>query len=173
MEIRLAQHFDFAEIKQIFKSAISYMQAEGNVVQWQQKETLSEAEIKELIASNTFYVVLNNAEIIGCYKLVMGLEPTYRQIKGQWLNDELYATIHKIVVKYHGKGVADFMLYQIEQSLIKQKIRNLRIDTYQANVSMQKFLAKHGFIKCGVISLDCDFSNSDSLRLAYQKVLIE
>ena len=36
---------------------------------------------------------------------------------------------------------------------------------------MRKFLEKHQFIKCGIISITKDFNDTQSLRLAYQKIL--
>ena len=46
----------------------------------------------------------------------------------------------------------------------ENNIKSIRIDTHKDNIPMQRALAKHGFIKCGIIHL----ANGDE-RIAFQK----
>ena len=106
------------------------------------------------------YVVEENNEIIGAFFFKIGIDPTYVNIHdGEWINDNEYGVIHRIAVKYHGRGIADYIYKQC----FKQ-IQNLKIDTHRDNIPMQKSLTKNGFKRCGIIYLE-----SGDERIAYQK----
>ena len=68
--------------------------------------------------------------------------------------------IHRIAVKYHGRGIADFCFNEC----FKQ-FPIIRIDTHEDNIPMQRCLSKNGFEYCGIIYLA-----NGSKRLAYQKI---
>ena len=85
---------------------------------------------------------------------------TYDKIyDGEWVNTQPYAVIHRIAVKHHGKGIADFIY-----SECFKLHPNIKIDTHKDNLPMQRSLAKAGFKYCGIIYLE-----SGEERLAYQK----
>ena len=115
----------------------------------------------EGIKKGTSYVCEDNGEVIAAFHFSVGDDPTYKKIyEGEWQNDEPYAVIHRIAVKYHGRGIADFCYgecFRIHP--------NLRIDTHRDNLPMQRSLGKNGFVRCGVIYLE----NGED-RVAYQKI---
>ena len=65
-----------------------------------------------------------------------------------------------------GKGLAsEFFEYAADRAL-ELGFNNLRVDTHPENVSMQRLIAKNGFIKCGIV-----YMSDKTSRYAYQKVL--
>lgn len=47
-----------------------------------------------------------------------------------------------------------------------QQIPNIRVDTHEANVPMQKLLMKNDYQKCGII-----YVNDGTPRVAFQKTM--
>lgn len=167
MNIRLANINDLENIMLIYESARLRMVNEGNLTQWDDYDEFK-YEIIDYINKEYLYVVTLNDEVVGHFAYFYNGEKAYKVIDGKWLNDNKYITIHKIASKYNTKGIGSFILDYIKKEMIKNNIYDIRIDTHEKNISMQKFLNKHGFIKCGIISLVLDFNNERSLRLAFQ-----
>lgn len=171
MEIKLAEFKDYDEIYNIYLIAQKHMSDENNHKQWSDKEVFKK-DVERYLNNKCFYIVLDENEIVGFFALIYGIDHTYDEIRdGQWLNEEEYVTIHKIASKYFQKHIASFILENVESKVKNQNIKNVRIDTHEKNISMRTFLEKRGFKKCGVISIEYNFNNIDSLRYAYQKVL--
>ncbi len=161
MIIKLCNTNEIDKIMQIYDTARDFMRANGNANQW-----INGYPSKDLILNDInlqrFYGVYDNDDLIGVFMLLIGNDPTYEKIyEGSWLNDEKYAVIHRIGTILHGKGVAK-LCYDFALS----KCKNLRIDTSEENLIMQKSLNKNGFKYCGIIYIE----NGDK-RLAYQKTI--
>lgn len=167
MQVRLASINDLENLMLIYESARSRMVSEGNLTQWDNYNDFKD-EIIAYINKEYLYVVTENDEVVGHFAYFYNEEVAYNIIDGKWLNNNKYVTIHKIASKYNTKGIGSFIIDYVINEIIKNSIHDIRIDTHKNNISMQKFLAKHGFIKCGIISLVLDFNNDRSLRLAYQ-----
>ncbi len=159
MIIRKSTANDIDEIMEIYAAAREFMRVNGNGNQWGSTHPAREL-IEADIVSERSYVVVENDEIIGTFFFEAGEEKCYKKIyNGEWLNNEKYGVIHRIAMKYQGRGIATFV-YDYCYSIIK----NLKIDTHKCNLPMQKSLEKNGFKYCGVILLE-----SGDERIAYQK----
>ena len=159
MLIRKTEPQDIDSVMNIYAEARKFMRENGNGNQW--RETHPSRELVESdIISNDGYVVEENGEIVGAFFFRIGEDATYKVINdGAWINDDEYGVIHRIAVKYHGRGIVGFVYnhcYNI--------INNLRIDTHRDNIPMQRSLEKAGFRYCGVIHIA-----SGDERIAYQK----
>lgn len=157
MEIINAVVGDIAEILEIYEHARAFMQANGNANQWTggypQRELL-EGDIAE----KSLYLIKDGAETLGVFKFLIGADPTYAVIEnGSWLNDAPYGVIHRLAVAKRGGGVAGACI----EWCCKQ-CADIRADTHQNNLPMQRLLEKQGFVKCGIIYLE----NGDP-RIAY------
>ena len=98
-------------------------------------------------------------EVVATFYFKIGKEPCYRVIYGgEWLDDEPYAAIHRIAVKYPGRRIADECF-----DYCKSQFDSIKIDTHRDNIPMQRCLARQGFVYCGIIHLE----NGEE-RLAYQ-----
>ena len=160
MIIRKTRPSDIDDVMSIYASARDFMRKSGNANQWGASKP-SRSTVENDVESGVGYVVEENNEIIGAFFFKIGVDPTYVKIHdGEWINDDEYGVIHRIAVKYHGRGIADYIYNQC----FKQ-IQNLKIDTHRDNIPMQKSLAKNGFKRCGIIYLE-----SGAERIAYQKV---
>ena len=107
------------------------------------------------------YVNLEDYHIRAVFYFAVEADPTYSYIEGAWLNDAPYGVIHRIAVDGSGRGVAAECF-----AFAAQHCENLRIDTHEKNIPMQRCLAKNGFIRCGTIYLE-----DGDPRIAYQKVI--
>lgn len=149
------------QIMQVYAKARAFMAQNGNPLQWGQNYPPEEM-IRQDILDGKCYVNLKGEEIAAVFYFAVEEDPTYRVIDGAWLNDDAYGVIHRIAVAQNGKGVAgECFRFAMAQC------KNLRIDTHEDNLPMQRCLAKHGFARCGIIYLE-----DGDPRIAYQKVVL-
>ena len=160
MRIRPATAADIDAAAKIYENARAFMKESGNPNQWSGGYP-NEKDVEMGINNGTSYVCEDCGEIVATFYFERNADdPTYRTIyEGSWKNDKPYAVIHRIAVKYHGRGIADFCFKECYKLL-----PNIKIDTHEDNIPMQKCLLRNGFEYCGVIYL----ANGDR-RIAYQK----
>ena len=160
MYIRKTVPQDIKEIEQIYKNAKEYMRENGNPSQWKSDYPNAESATNDM-NDGIGYVCVDGEEVVAVFAFSVGIEPTYNVIyDGEWLNSRPYAYIHRIAVKKHGKGIVDFCF-----SECFSKFQNLKIDTHEDNIPMQRVLSRNGFKLCGKILLE-----NGEPRLAYQKI---
>ena len=146
------------QILKIYAQARAFMAQNGNPDQWGDAYPPEEM-IRRDIENGKCYVNLDGNGILAVFYFAREEDPTYGNIDGAWLNDKPYGVIHRIAVGENGKGVAAECF-----RFAYERCGNLRIDTHEKNIPMQRCLAKHGFVRCGTIYLE----NGDP-RIAYQK----
>ena len=161
MIIRPINKLEIAEANEIYEKAREFMRAAGNNDQWNSAYP-GIKDIKEGMEEGHSYVCCDGDEVVATFYFETDAnDPTYRVIyDGEWKSTEPYAVMHRVAVKYHGRGIIDFC---IEECF--KRFPNLRIDTHKDNIPMQKVLARAGFEYCGIIHL----ANGDE-RMAYQKL---
>ena len=140
---------------------------EKGVNQWQDEGPSLESLLVDM-ENNFSYVLVDEEEIVGTTAVTEGVDKTYLEIEGAWLNGEDYVTVHRFAVsqKQRGKGYGKKMFQEIEELAKSKGIKNIRVDTHKDNESMNGLLKSLGYIYCGIIRLE----NGD-LRNAYQKEL--
>lgn len=159
MTIRQATAAELARILEIYADARAFMREHGNPDQWGE-DYPPEDLIREDVATGTSYVCEEGGEILGVFYFSIGDDPTYAYITdGAWKNDAPYGVIHRIAVSAHGRGVAAACF-----DYVYTRCKNVKIDTHENNLAMQRALAKNGFFRCGTI-----FLPDGSPRIAYQK----
>lgn len=160
MIIRLATDADVNAANEIYDLARTYMREAGNPCQWNSVYP-GKKDIKDGIADGTSYVCVDGDEVVATFYFNIGDDPTYAEIReGDWVNHDPYAVIHRIAVKYHGRGIVDECF-----DFCFNKFPNLKIDTHKDNIPMQKCLSRCGFEYCGIIT-----TWNGEPRKAYQKV---
>ena len=146
-------------ILKIYQQARDFMAQSGNPTQWGTNYPPEEM-IRQDILDGKSYVNLKDGDILAVFYFAVEADPTYGYIDGAWLNDNPYGVIHRIAVGESGKGVAaECFRFAMEHC------DNLRIDTHENNIPMQRCLGKNGFLRCGTIYLE-----DGDPRIAYQKV---
>lgn len=159
MEIRNSNLNDLERLEHIYVAAREIMRRSGNPNQWKDNAPHISLIIRDIKSSN-HYVLCEKGEVYAAFSLIIGEEPTYKVIEGKWLNDEEYATIHRLASDGNKREILKECL-----SFCEKKISNIRIDTHEDNRIMKHLLEKYGFIKCGIIYLE----NGEE-RVAYQKI---
>ena len=157
--IRPAKERDLDRILQIYADARAFMREQGNPDQW--GETYPPKDlICEDVARGDSFVCVEGDEILAVFFYAEGKDPTYEHIEnGAWLNDRPYAVIHRIAVAARGRGVAAFCF-----DYALSRCPNIKIDTHEQNLAMQRALERNGFARCGIIYVE-----DGAPRIAYQK----
>lgn len=145
--IRKAEITDLPQLEQIYAVAREKMRAAGNPNQWGNNYPSTELMTKD-IRLGCNYLVLDNGDIVGTFVMLTTPDPSYKQIDGAWLNNEPYATIHRLASLdgYHS-------IFAAVLDYVSSRYDNVRADTHQDNLRMQHLLLKHGFRYCGNILL--------------------
>ena len=161
MIIRKTVKADIDEAAAIYDMARAFMRRSGNLHQWSSGHP-NRQDIENDIALDGSYVAVDESgEIIAVFFFKVWEDPTYKSIyEGEWKSPLPYGVIHRVAVKYNGRGIAD-SIYSFCYSLHP----HLRIDTHRDNLPMQRSLEKNGFERRGIIYLE----NREE-RLAYEKI---
>ena len=140
---------------------------EKGVNQWQNEGPSLESLLVDM-KNNFSYVLVDGEKIVGTTAVTEGIDKTYLEIEGAWLNGEDYVTVHRFAVaqKQRGNGYGKKMFKEIEELAKSKEIKNIRVDTHKDNDSMKGLLESLDYKYCGIIRLE----NGD-LRNAYQKEL--
>lgn len=161
MIIRKTTLADVNSAAEIYDEAKQFMRDMGNPKQWTPGYPGRESILAD-IEDGTSYVCEENGQLLAIFMFRIGEDETYKIIEGgEWLDDAPYAVIHRIAVSKdgRGRGVAGFVF-----SECFRKYPNLKIDTHEDNIPMQKALTRAGFKYCGTI-----YVLDHQARRAYQK----
>lgn len=157
--IRRAMACDLDKIMPVYEYARKKMAEGGNPNQWIDGYPSVDV-ISDDIARGNSYIIEEEGVIAGVFTFIIGEDPTYNIIEGQWLNDNEYGTIHRIASAPGASGIADICL----EYCLKQ-VSDIRIDTHTDNAPMLGWIRSRGFEYCGII-----YCHNGSPRLAFQKL---
>ena len=160
MEIRKSKPEDINQIMDCIDIARQMMRENGNQIQWTNGYPSRELMLGSI--ENGFnFLILENDEVVATFDFIIGNDPNYDLIEnGMWLNDEKYGVIHRLASNGKAKGVAKFCF-----EWCFNRFPNIRIDTHETNIPMQKVLEKLGYVKCGII-----YVTDGTPRLAFHKI---
>ena len=158
--VRHATREDLPRIYEIYENARAYMKRTGNPTQWGDTEPPI-AWLDVDIERKELYVCCDGDDVYGVFMFMMRDEPFYHHpIEGEWLNDEPYAAVHRVASRGEVKGLTlQILNWALEQH------PNIRIDTHDDNIPMQRALASAGFTPCGRIWVE-----DGTPRIAYHKI---
>ncbi|EEH98604.1 GNAT family N-acetyltransferase [Clostridium tertium] len=165
MIFRKSTEKDLKNIMKIINEAKAFLK-NNKVDQWQNGYP-NEGVILKDIRNNISYVLEDTGEIIGTTSLSFDVEETYNNIyEGKWISNGKYAVIHRIAVSnnINRKGIGTEIIKKSEEICLSKGIKNIKIDTHEDNLIMQKLLEKNSFKYCGVIYL-----LDGSKRIAFEK----
>lgn len=158
-EIRKAEEEDLPTIYKIYEKARAYMRSHGNPVQWGDNYPPEELT-KEDLNKERLYVITKDSTPEAVFVFYAGVEEAYAHIDGLWTYDLPYGVVHRVAssgrIRNVTKKIFDYCF----------GITNyLRIDTHEANTTMQSALLRYGFRHCGTIFYNRN--NSLTSRIAY------
>ncbi|GIN74851.1 N-acetyltransferase [Bacillus sp. J14TS2] len=165
MEFRKTTIEDINQIMSIFKQAQQYFK-DNHIDQWQNNYPNIQT-IKDDMQNGYSYVLLKDGIPVATAAISFDGEKTYKEIyNGKWLSDGEYAVIHRLAVdqQHKGQGISSEVMKIIEKMCIDKGINNIKIDTHEQNLPMQKLLLKNDFTYCGVIFLE-----DGNKRIAFEK----
>ena len=149
MKIRSASHEDFEQILNIYARARAFMREHGNPDQWGDVYPSRELILSDLNEGRLHLVIDGENVIAGVFSLFLDGDPDYDVIDGEWLNDEPYIAIHRIASAGTHKGIFSCIF-----DYCRAISNNIKIDTHTQNTVMQAILTKHGFERCGYITIE-------------------
>ena len=156
--IQKATMSQLTDILALYEKARIFMAENGNPDQWGTAYPPEEM-VRQDILDEKSYVCIDGDQVLAVFYFAVEQDPTYHYIDGAWLNDGPYGVIHRIAVGHSGRGVAAECF-----AFAAARCDNIRIDTHEKNIPMQRCLAKNGFARCGIIYLE-----DGDPRIAYQK----
>ncbi|MBO7676082.1 MAG: N-acetyltransferase [Erysipelotrichaceae bacterium] len=159
MLVRKTTYDDLKRLEEVFACARDYMRENGNPTQWGNNRPDMSLIIKDIENGNS-YVMEEDSKVVATFACIPGIEPTYIDIDGKWLNDDEYVTIHRIASDGSVKGVFDEAIRYCEKFNV-----DIRIDTHRNNKTMIHLIERSGFTFCGIIIVD-----DNTERQAYQRI---
>lgn len=164
--IRKASITDASCIWELLSQGILKRKAEGSN-QWQDGYP-NEQVVQQDIANGHGYVVINEYQhIVGYFALIFEKEPAYEEMKTDWLSNDSYAVIHRMATDQHKKvkGLASWMLLEIERIVRSKGINSIKVDTNYDNEAMLYLFTKLNYVYCGEVFF------RGSPRKAFQKII--
>lgn len=158
MLIRKSKLIELDSIMNIYEIARQYMINTKNDKQWGWSYPSRNIIKDDIIKGNSYVCIGQDKKIHGVFSLIEGQDPTYINIEGTWLNEDPYATIHRLAGDGKIGGIFNKCL-----EFSKEKYKNIRIDTHEDNAAMRHLIIKNGFIECGII-----YTSQGDPRIAYQ-----
>lgn len=156
--IRKAEIKDLPKLNELYEKARQYMRESGNPDQWgtnYPEEALLINDIKKGI--------LYTDEEVNFAFVLMGEEEAYKTLYGgKWLNDKPYLTLHRVAGNGRVKGVFSKIFEFAVDKMKEAGLSDIRIDTYEKNLTMQNAITRQGFVRCGLVRL------REGERIAYQ-----
>ena len=145
IKIRLATAQDIPEMRKTFDIAREF-QLERGIIQWAEGYPPEELILEDIELNAAYVAFIEEDELVGVISVFTEPDPTYFEIEGEWLNEDPYATVHRIASNGKEKGVGQELL-----KWAQEKHSNIRIDTHTDNQPMKHILTKLGYKYTGVI----------------------
>lgn len=154
MNYREAKTIDIDEILDIIRDGKEYLK-EQKLTQWQGVYPDKNDILKD-INNKVGYVLLKDNVVIGYFVLSFEEELSYKEIKGRWINNQPYSSIHRTAIKkeYRNQGLAKYIFKFSEEISISNGYFEIKIDTSLGNLPMRHLIEKNGYKYCGIVVID-------------------
>lgn len=173
LNVRLAEAADEPFVLALYAEARAFLAASG-VDQWQDGYPDRQNFRQDLAAGKSYILELISAEkrtAAASFFLNFDPDPDYDKpaYRGLWSEAVPYAAIHRLAVaeKFRGRGLTRAVFLFAAQEAAARGVRQLRIDTHQDNLAMQRALAAAGFRRRGEIILGGENEREALRRIAY------
>lgn len=166
MKLRRPTLSDAPVIWEILQSAIEQRRKEGSD-QWQYGYPNMDT-VKEDIEKEQSLVLESDGKVIAFSAVIMGDEPDYAEIDGEWLTEDgNYAVVHRLAVAEELKrsGIATKMFQMIGDWVKERGMQSIRVDTNFDNQAMLRLMKRLDYTYCGEVWL------TDGQRRAFEKIL--
>ncbi|PWI25332.1 GNAT family N-acetyltransferase [Kurthia sibirica] len=108
------------------------------------------------------YLLVDDDQYVATVAVDPHGEAVYDTIeKGSWASDEPYITVHRMAVSLAtaNKGVGTHLLTALEQLAKELQFSQIRLDTHERNIVMQRVAEKNNYRYAGIVNYgeDVDF----------------
>ena len=148
MEFRKASENDIEEICRLIKGAIDVMEKNG-IPQWDEVYPAREDFLND-IKAESLYVGIIDGKIVVIFALNKCQDEAY--FSADWTYDgDSFCIIHRLCVnpKFQNQGIAGQTLRYIEEKLIRDGVKAIRLDVFTQNPFALRLYEKDGFCKTG------------------------
>ena len=152
MIIRKANKVDLENIMKMYKSCVKGMITNG-IDQWDDTYPNTKIISQDLKAM-TYYVAEIEGEIIGGINIDQNQDETYLAI--DWKDKSNSSlVVHRLGVKEEnwGEEMGKRLMNFVEDLVVKEKLKSIRLDTYSGNPKAIKFYKRLGYARLGHIYL--------------------
>ena len=165
MRAELARGEDLPAVDELLEQGREYLARQG-IDQWQNFPPTPQ-DTREHFRRGELYVVRDADGVAGTFVLI-GHEPAYDAIDGEWRSSGKYLALHRVAVSSvsRRRGVASAIFAAACRQAELRGARSVRIDTHEKNLPMRAALEKNGFIACGSVVIA-----TGETRVAYEKEL--
>lgn len=163
---RLAARADLPAIMAIIADAKALLKKQGSE-QWQNGYPDKDCIAADLLAKSGWLIELAGKSA-GYLAICLSGEPAYATLAGNWLlPNATYGVIHRMAVGSwaHGHKLGEKAIVFAEQIMRKNRLASSRIDTDEANKTMQYLLNRLGYQYCGKVWFQA------SEKIAFEKIL--
>lgn len=154
MELIKAEKAKVAQYYQCINDAREYHKSMG-FEQWHPNYPTEQTIIDD-IQAGIGYSFLENNKTIGYCCIIIGDEPAYHHIDGEWKTNRPYAVVHRMAFNKsaRGGGLSKSAMDLIKDFCSRNNIHAIRVDTQEGNKVMQHILLREGFSYCGLVHFD-------------------
>lgn len=154
MELVKAEKEKLTEYYQCIEDARAYHKSLG-FEQWH-SDYPTQQTIMDDIKNKSGYAFIEGGKIIGYCCIMIGDEPAYHEIEGNWKTNRPYAVVHRMAFSAaaRGGGLSKKAIQLIKNYCIQNDVTAIRVDTQDENKVMQHILEREGFAYCGLIHFD-------------------
>ncbi len=162
LELRVATPGDMPIIMEICNDARYFQRAQG-FMQWPDGYP-SETVITADISASRGFMILLDGRVVGYCVIDFAGETAYDILSDVWTVSGPYAAVHRLALSAdtRGKKLGLPILRVIEQFVLDNGVRVIRVDTGLENVRMQRLLASAGYSNCGIHEFEW------GVRIAYE-----
>ena len=154
MDIRIAAKSEAETCYQCIEDARAYNRSLG-FEQWHPDYPTLQTILDD-IAAGTGYAFVDGQGVIGYCCIIVGDEPAYRVIDGEWKTSRPYAVVHRLAFsrRARGRGLSGEAMGLIKDLCQTRHVDAIRVDTQEENKVMQHILVREGFSYCGLVQFD-------------------
>ena len=152
MIVRKANKSDLGDMMLMYNSCVKGMLKNG-ITQWDETYPNSEIILDDLKA-RTYYVAEINGVIVGGINIDEKQDPTYLSIDWQDKTNQ-FLVVHRLAVKeeFWQNGVGKKLMLFVEEVILEEGLKSIRLDTYRDNPKAMEFYKKLGYTQLGHIYL--------------------
>ena len=166
IRIRLAEARDMEALDALFSHARAAIARLG-IDQWQDGYPERACIARDIDLGDAYAFEVDGA-LAGYMAAMLNPEPIYDALRGRWLCQGPYLTVHRMAIEdgYRGSGLSVFMLDFAREYARKNGCASVRADTHRGNRAMRGLLEKCGYCFCGEV--EYPVVAGDPVRVAYE-----